>query len=159
MIWILAVASSKARWDSRKWSSTTNLPSVLWFRMVANEAEAEKLENEASFRSASHFSIFCLLRSALSQSVRHPPSLFFSARILRPASEVAAPLTCTCSEIFVRDTTSVDVCVRRWESWGIVWAGVRGSNIWGGGRMEKVSLEGVGWSESEYNWSSSSYGF
>ena len=48
--------------------------------------------------------------------------------------------------------------IQRWESWGIVCAGVRGSMIGGGGGMEKVSLEGVGWSESEYS-SSSSYGF
>jgi hypothetical protein len=47
--------------------------------------------------------------------------LFFNARILRPASVVAAPFTCACSEIVAGDVPR-DV-VKEWKSasWGMVY--------------------------------------
>ena len=50
--------------------------------LASNGGQRSRGDSKASFRSASHFPIFCLLRSVLSQSIRHPLSLFFNVQIL-----------------------------------------------------------------------------
>jgi hypothetical protein len=45
--------------------------------------------------------------------------LFFNARIFLPASVVAAPFTCACSDIVEREATREEVKERRWASWGM----------------------------------------
>src|ERR1700754_2468314 len=68
--------------------------------------------------------ILSRLRSALSISACQVVSLFLSALIFRPASVVAAPLTCVCSDKDARLLARDLVSPRNWETNGIVEEGV-----------------------------------
>ena len=124
MACVFVPASAKARSNARRCSSTTLRPSM---RLMTGVPSPSTIP-------ASHLSILTRLRSALSQSVRHPPSLFFNARIFLPASVVAAPFTCACSDIVEREETREEVKERRWASWGMdVEAEVE--EVWGVGEV------------------------
>ena len=94
MAWVLRVASASASSNAWRCSATTRLPSI---RLAVDRLGVVVVigasVSSPSASPASHLSIFRRLRSALSHSVRHPPILFFNARIFLPASVVAAPFT------------------------------------------------------------------
>src|ERR1700678_1997037 len=131
---VFNAASAIASSNACRCSSTILLPSVLLF--VGGDVEHSK--SSPSPMPASHLSILIRLRSALSQSVLQPPILFFNARIFLPASDVAAPFTCACSEIVESDETSDVVQDRRWASCGMARAGVGGPTMDGTGRKESL---------------------
>ncbi len=115
--WVRVLASSRAFSNACICSATNFRPSTLLTPFLGGVPFTTGVSVPSiSNIPDSHFSIFSLLRSALSHSDRHPPSLFFSARIFRPASVVAAALTWVCSEIVAREDATDVVKVRKWAS-------------------------------------------
>src|ERR1700742_4278841 len=96
----LIAASSRERLNPLRCSWTSSRPLAL----------------RDSLFDRSHRAILSRLRSALSFSACQVVSLFLSALIFLPASAVAAPLTCVCSDSKVRLLARDLVSLRNWET-------------------------------------------
>ncbi|PIL24673.1 hypothetical protein GSI_12557 [Ganoderma sinense ZZ0214-1] len=153
---VFSFASSSACSNAFRCSCTILRPSILLCTRGGDIAPAPPGGVSPSAMPASHFSIRTRLRSALSHSVRHPPSLFLSARIFLPASVVAAAFTCVCSDIVASDVAVLVVNVRRFVRSGIAAAGVAGPLSGGGGGNSALTGETCGEYRSSYSSSPSS---